>query len=147
MKSIFDTSTNDELLRRIDTLNEKSTAQWGKMTIYQMLKHCTLWEEMMTGEKKTKRMLPGRLFGRMVLNRLLKDDRPMTRNAPTVPGFAVKDDGDVLTQKAKWIGYVKRHAAFSNDSFVHPFFGKMSKEELGQLAYKHTDHHLRQFNS
>ncbi|MBA4166888.1 MAG: DUF1569 domain-containing protein [Chitinophagaceae bacterium] len=146
MKSIFDVSDNDELLRRINTLNEKSTAQWGKMTIYQMLKHCTLWEEMITGEKKFKRMLLGMIFGRMALNRMLRDDRPMPQNAPTVPGFAVRDDGDIQTEKAKWINYAKRHLDFSNDSFVHPFFGRMSKGELGQLAYKHTDHHLRQFN-
>jgi len=29
---------------------------------------------------------------------------------------------------------------------MHPFFGKMTKEQVGYLAYKHTDHHLWQFN-
>jgi len=64
-------------------LNENSRALWGKMTVYQMVKHCALWEEMLSGEKKVKRMFLGRLFG---------------------------------------------------------------KAAIGYLAYKHTDHHLRQFS-
>lgn len=146
MKSIFDEATNEELIRRINMLNENSKAQWGKMTVYQMLKHCTLWEEMISGDKKFKRMFLGRLFGKIALKNLLKDERPMGRNSPTVPGFSIKGHGDVLSEKKKWISMVEGHARFSNVDFVHPFFGKMSKEQIGYLAYKHTDHHLRQFN-
>jgi hypothetical protein len=146
MKSIFDEATNEELIRRINMLNENTKAQWGKMTVYQMLKHCTLWEEMISGDKKFKRMFLGRLFGKIALKNLLKDERPMGRNSPTVPGFSIKGHGDVLSEKKKWISMVEGHARFSNVDFVHPFFGKMSKEQIGYLAYKHTDHHLRQFN-
>jgi len=28
----------------------------------------------------------------------------------------------------------------------YPFFGELSPEQAGQMAYKHIDHHLRQFN-
>jgi hypothetical protein len=80
------------------------------------------------------------------LKNLLKDEKPMGRNAPTVPGFSITGDGDVLSEKKKWIAMVEEHARFSNVDFVHPFFGKMTKGQIGYLAYKHTDHHLRQFN-
>jgi hypothetical protein len=146
MKTIFEKTTTDELIRRISMLNENSKAQWGKMTVYQMLKHCTLWEEMLSGEKKFKRMFLGRLFGKMALKSLIKDEKPMSRNMSTVPGFSITDHGDVLSEKKKWIAMVEEHARFSNVDFVHPFFGKMTKEQIGYLAYKHTDHHLRQFN-
>jgi Protein of unknown function (DUF1569) len=146
MKTIFDPSTTDELLRRIAALDEDSSAQWGKMTPYQMLKHCTLWEEMISGDKKTKRMFLGRLFGKKVLGMILKDDRPMIRNARTVPGFVIKGHGDFLAEKKKWLAMVEAHGRFSNHNFVHPFFGKMTKDQIGYLAYKHIDHHLRQFN-
>lgn len=33
------------------------------------------------------------------------------------------------------------------DDFMHPFFGKITREQIGYLAYKHDDHHLRQFNA
>jgi len=55
MKTVSDLTTREELINRIQTLNENSKAGWGKMNIYQMVKHCTLSEEMMRGKKKYKR--------------------------------------------------------------------------------------------
>ena len=146
MKSTFDKTTRDELIGRINMLNENSRAQWGRMNIYQMLKHCTLWEEMISGRKKYKRVFLGRLFGKMALKSVIKDEQPMRRNAPTIREFVIKGNGDVLSEKAKWISLIEEHARFFNPDFVHPFFGKMTKEQIGVFAYKHTDHHLRQFN-
>lgn len=146
MKTIFDKTTRDELINRINALTENSMAQWGKMTIYQMLKHCTLWEEMILGKKKYKRVFIGRLFGKMALKGLIKDESPLRRNTPTIPEFRIRDNGNVASQRMKWIALLEEHAHFSNPGFVHPFFGKMTKEQIGYLAYKHTDHHLRQFN-
>ena len=51
------------------------------------------------------------------------------------------------TEKAKWIALIGGNADFSNPDFVHSFFGKMTKEQIGYMAHKHADHHLRQFNS
>jgi hypothetical protein len=146
MKSIFDKATNAELIRRIGMLNENSKAQWGKMSVYQMLKHCTLWEEMISGEKKFKRMSLGRLFGKIALKSLIKDEKPMRHNVPTVPEFNITDHGDIMAEKKKWLAMMQAHERFSNENIVHPFFGKMTKEQTGYLGYKHIDHHLRQFN-
>lgn len=148
MKTIFDNATRNELISRINTLNEHSTAQWGKMNIYQMLKHCTQWEEMALGKKKYKQSFIGRLFGKIALKDMIKDETPIKQNMPTVQGFKVREqDGDVELQKKLWIKLIEAYAQFSNDDFIHPFFGKMNKEQTGYLAYKHTDHHLRQFNA
>lgn len=148
MKTIFDKTTRDELINRINTLTDNSTAQWGKMNIYQMLKHCTLWEEMILGRVKCKRVFIGRLLGKMALKSSLKDDKPMMRNAVTSPELKVKEtNGDIASEKAKWIALIEEHAHFSNPEFAHPFFGRMTKEQVGYHTYKHTDHHLRQFNS
>ena len=46
----------------------------------------------------------------------------------------------------KWIALIEGYAQYSNTDFVHAFFGKMTKEQVGIMTYKHTDHHLRQFN-
>ena len=45
MKTIFDKAIRDAVIQRITSLNENSTANWGKMNFYQMLKHCTLYNE------------------------------------------------------------------------------------------------------
>jgi len=148
MKTIFDKTTRDELINRINTLNENRTAQWGKMNVYQMLKHCTLWQEMTLGRIKCKPIFLGRVFGKMALKNALKDDEPMMRNAVTSPELKVKDRiGDVVSERKKWIALIEEQAHSSNLDFIHPFFGKMTNEQIGYHTYKHTDHHLRQFNS
>jgi hypothetical protein len=147
MKTTFDRLTRDELIGRIHSLNENSAAQWGKMNVCQMIKHCILWEEMILGKKRYKRAFIGRLIGKAVLKRVLKNEAPIMRNASTIAEFVVTGNGDFSTEKAKWIALLEGHANFPNPGFVHPFFGKMKKEQIGYLAYKHIDHHLRQFNS
>lgn len=147
MKTIFDQSTRDEIIVRINSLNENSTAQWGKMNVYQMLKHCTLWEDMISGKTHYKRVLIGRIFGKMALKKVLMDESPLQRNTPTLPEFKVAGNGDISAEKAKWIASLAGYTSFSNADFMHPFFGKMTKEQIGRMAYKHADHHLRQFNS
>ena len=83
----------------------------------------------------------------MALKDFIKDEIPFKKNVPTVPAFKIKElTGDVKLEKKKWINLIDEYAHFSNVDFVHPFFGKMNKEQIGYLAYKHIDHHLRQFN-
>jgi len=148
MKTVFDKPTRDQLISRISTLSANSNAQWGKMTIYQMLKHCTSWDEWVANNKKNKQQFIGRLFGKMVLKSILKDEAPLRRNTPTLPEFKIKEsNGDIDAEKTKWISLIEGYAHFSNPGFVHTFFGKMTPEEIGYVAYKHADHHLRQFNS
>ena len=147
MKSIFDKATREELINRINSLNESKTAQWGKMNLYQMLKHCRLWEEMMQSKINLKRAFVGRVFGRIALKTVLGNANPLKRNTPTVPSLIIKErGGDVEAEKKRWISNIEKYSGFDNDNFQHVFFGKMTKEQIGYMAYKHADHHLRQFN-
>ncbi len=148
MKTILGKTTRDELIIRINTLDENSAAQWGKMNIYQMLKHCTLCEEMYLGKRKYKRAFIGRLFGRIGLRNLLKDKTPLKPNSPTSSEFKIEEKiGNVMDEKSKWKSLIAEYAEYSSDDFEHWFFGKMTKEQVGYFVYKHADHHLLQFNS
>lgn len=146
MKSIFESASRNEVINRVNTLNEHSQAQWGKMTVSQMIKHCAQWDEMALGKKKYDQSLIGKLFGKMALKDMMKDV-PMKKNMPTVPSFKIKGNPDTHKEKENWIKLLGEYTAFSGDGFVHPFFGKLTKEQTGYLVYKHIDHHLRQFNS
>jgi hypothetical protein len=118
------------------------------MNVYQMLKHCTLSEEMYLGITVYKRAFIGRLFGKVALKSMLKDDSPLARNNPTVPQCKVTEqNGDVAAQKKQWIELVEEYGKTTKTDFEHTFFGKMTREQMGQLAYKHLDHHLRQFSN
>ena len=150
MKTIFDESTRNELIDRIHNLNEDAHAQWGKMNLYQMLVHCTTWEEWMQGKGNPvyKQAFLGKIFGKIGLRRMIRDDKPIDKGVPTSEQFKIKEtSGDITQKKKEWIQLIKEYESYSNPTFIHDFFGKMSREEVGLLAYKHTDHHLRQFNS
>ena len=146
MKTVFDQATRDELLTRIDSLPENSAAHWGSMTLYQMLTHCTRWDDMTQGNLPVKRMLLGRFVGRMALKHVLKNEQPLDQNSPTAPEL-ISDEkvGSIWLQKAEWGKRISAYAHFINPTFVHPFFGLMTKAQVGQFVYKHHDHHLRQF--
>lgn len=69
MNTVFEKSTREKLISRINALNENSKAQWGKMNVYQMLRHCTLWDEMILRNKKYKRAFIGLLLGKFFLKK------------------------------------------------------------------------------
>jgi hypothetical protein len=54
-------------------------------------------------------------------------------------------DSDIDTLEALLVTFETRPA----EGFwaAHPFFGNMSKTDWGRFAYKHFDHHLRQFGA
>lgn len=149
MKSIFSKETRDEVIGRINSLNKASKAQWGKMTVAQMVKHCALCEQYYYGSINVKRSFPGRLFGKIAINGILKNEvSSFKKNAPTAPQFKVNEINlDVETEKANWKRLIEKYETFKSERINHWFFGEMTKEQLGQFIYKHDDHHLRQFGA
>lgn len=148
MKSIFEQSTIDRFIERLQNLTPLSKSNWGKMTVYQMLKHCSENEKINLRDNTHKRLLPGRLFGRMVMNKIVKDEKPMSKNSPTHPSLKIKGEGDFETQRNELITLLKRYPASSKselENLTHPFFGKLKLNEWEIYIYKHMDHHLRQF--
>jgi hypothetical protein len=148
MKTIFDKETRDELIERISHINENSKRGWGKMNVCQMLVHCVMWEEMALSRKIYKQSFLGKLFGKKALKEFVKDESPFRKNVPTVPSFKIKEtNGDVEQLKTRWTSLMREYGQYGDGNFVHPFFGRMTKEQIGILAYKHSDHHLRQFGA
>jgi hypothetical protein len=146
MKSIFDQSAREEIKERVLLLGEDSHAQWGKMNVGQMMRHCTKWDEMALGKTKYKQSFIGKLFGKIALKDMMKDE-PAKKNLPTVPSFKIKEHVDMAEEKIKWLGLLNEYGHYTGSGFMHPFFGMMTKEQTGYMVYKHTDHHLRQFNA
>ncbi|HYF71000.1 MAG TPA: DUF1569 domain-containing protein [Ohtaekwangia sp.] len=147
MKTIFNETTRTELINRIGFVNVESTSRWGKMNTFQMLKHCTCWDEWVLGTNNPpyKQSFLGLIFGKIALKSSVKDDTPMKKNMPAGPLKVIEKSGDVELQKQAWITRIRDYENFSNHKFIHDFFGKMTKDEIGIFVYKHADHHLRQF--
>lgn len=150
MKTIFNEETRAELIQRIHAIPEHASAQWGKMNLYQMLVHCTTWEQWVQGKGNHtyKQAFIGKVFGKMGLRRMIRDDKPIDKGVPTSEQFKIKEtSGDIAAKKQEWIQLIGSYEEYSNPIFIHDFFGKMTQEQIGLLVYKHNDHHLRQFNS
>lgn len=148
MKTIFDKAVREELIGRINSLDKNNVARWGKMNVRQMVKHCTIWDEWILGKNNPayKQEFLGLIFGKMALKGLVKDDRPLKKNMPA-GSFVVKGNGiDLELQKKAWIERIREYEYYANPGFIHDFFGRMTKDEIGIFVYKHSDHHLRQFN-
>ena len=148
MKTIFDKSTRDEIIGRIAAVTADKSAQWGKMNVFQMLEHNTYWNGWMLGEgvHTYHQAFLGKVFGKMALRKMIRDEQPFDQNIPTSAQFKPKETKDDLeAEKLKWIALTEAYENYNNPHFIHDFFGKMTKEQVGILVYKHSDHHLRQF--
>ncbi len=147
MQSIFNITDYAAMINRIKQLNPSAQQLWGKMNPAQMLNHCQKPLEVVFGELKLKRGLVGVLFGG-IAKRSMAGEKPFKRNLPTVPSFIVRNEHDFETEKEKLINLLHRFKAIDPvdlEAIVHPFFGKMSKDEWDRLNWKHLDHHLQQF--
>ncbi len=148
MKTIFNQAARAELMTRISALTDRHTAQWGKMNLYQMIRHCTQWNDWVLGKTKTpaRQEFIGKIFGRMALKGMIKNDSPMKKGMPAGRHFTIREQaGDVAFEQQRWLEQIAEYAHFSNHGFIHDFFGKMKTDDLGIFVYKHMDHHLRQF--
>jgi hypothetical protein len=147
MKTLFDNAEYEEIVQRINSLDPSSPGLWGKMSVSQMLAHCCVGIQASLGEKATKRRFLGYIFGPIAKKQIFSD-KPFKHDLPTDKTFKMTEDKEFESEKAKLLALAKRFNEANPASFeniIHPFFGKMTKDELGALQWKHIDHHLQQF--
>lgn len=148
MKSIFDSTACNEVISRINNLTSNSKAEWGKMNVSQMLAHLSQALRSASGELNLKRRISGKLFGTFVKNRILADDKPFGKGAPTDNSYKITDERNFEDEKANVISLLERFSKAGLGAVTkhpHPFFGDMTSAEWDTLVMKHLDHHLRQF--
>jgi hypothetical protein len=147
MKNLFNKSTLEEVVNRLNQLTPQSQRQWGKMEVAQMLAHCKEAFKVPLMEKSPPRMFIGILLGWMMKPKLYNES-PWKQNLPTAPQFIIKDKRNFEVEKNELLPLINK---FHNDSpqriatIVHPMFGKYTGEQWGKAMYKHLDHHLQQF--
>lgn len=144
MKTIWQKENRENLENRIDRLRPDTPAKWGKFSAPQMVAHLTEAVRMGLGELSVvPRNTP---FKRFPLKQLIIYVAPFPKGAPTAPellaGNPQEFNGDVTRLKE----VMGRFAGGSHKNLPeHPAFGKLSRRAWGVLAYKHIDHHLKQF--
>jgi hypothetical protein len=151
MKTVGRPDVVRELVERLTTITPESVRQWGSMTPHEMLCHLGDATDMVLGVRPR----PG---GPIAPRRrpLMKfvgiwSPLPWPRGLPTSPFINPKADGtrpsEFARDRARAIAGIEGIAAAVSGSLepAHRNFGTMSLRDWQRWAYRHTDHHLRQF--
>jgi hypothetical protein len=145
MKTIWNDAEQRELKGRILGLSPDAQARWGRMNARQMLVHLCDAFRMASGDLVIpSKNVPLRFAP---LKQLFIYVLPMPRGAPTARELVTRQPGDweadLQELQQRLDEFVRRGP--SATAAAHPAFGRMSGRAWGVLAYKHTDHHLKQF--
>lgn len=149
MKNIFDINDTQKLKSRINQLNNKSQAKWGKMDVAQMLAHCNIAYEMTyePNNFKKPRGLKKWLLKTFIKN-IVVGPKPFTKNGRTSPEFKISTSKEFEKEKQRIIDYMDQTQQLGASHFEgkeNLSFGKLTTKEWNNLFYKHLDHHLNQF--
>ena len=146
MKSIFNTTANQEIINRINSLTPESQALWGKMSVDQMLKHINDAVLVSFNEKPLKVPFVFKILGRMMKGFVFKQAE-FAKNSPTAKEFKYAENFDFNSVQRDLIENFSRFQQGEKaiTCTKHPFWGTMSSEDWNKLMWKHLDHHLRQF--
>ena len=146
--SIYLASTTEELFNRIDQLNPKSTAIWGKMTVGQMLSHCTVPYEQILGLNTQQPPFLMRIILNLFLKKSMVNEVPYKQNLPTAPSFIRTEQYDVEKEKERLKGFIRSIQELGAEKLAATpslSLGNLTSTEWNNLLYKHIDHHLKQF--
>jgi hypothetical protein len=145
MRSLWRVRDRHDLQARISRLSPSAPAKWGRMSAPEMVSHLVESLRMATGELPVaSRRLPLRY---PPLKQFIVYLMPFPKGVPTAPELKARVPGDwpsdVRALSAAMDGCAGRPA--DGPWPHHPAFGKLSHRAWGVLAYRHIDHHLRQF--
>ena len=149
MKSVFDKKVCDELASRINNLSADAKPLWGKMSVGQMLAHCSVTYEYLFEPTKYKK--PSgfvKLMLKLFVKSLVVGDKPYKKSSQTAPDFIIKGDKNLEEEKARIISYIYQVQALGAQHFdgkESHSFGKLTTQEWNTMFYKHLDYHLGQF--
>ncbi|HVE78475.1 MAG TPA: DUF1569 domain-containing protein [Gemmatimonadaceae bacterium] len=145
MKSLWQQSSRNEILARLDRLTPTHPPEWGRMTAPDMVAHISDSLRMAFGDLPTRsKRLPLRY---PPLKQLILYFLPFPKNAPTAPELRARPPGEWVAELDACRALVGRFATESRARRwpSHPAFGALTARQWGIIGYRHLDHHLRQF--
>ena len=150
MKTVGNPGVVRELSERLGRLRIDSVRRWGTLTPHEMLCHLGDSTDMVL--RIRPRPTPPPVRRRMLVKWLgIWAPLPWPRSFPTHAFVNPKADGtrpsDFQRDLARVMAGIEGIASASERAVepVHGYFGTMSLRDWQRWAYRHTDHHLRQF--
>jgi hypothetical protein len=150
MKTVLDNIHWQETRQRIEALTPQHKRQWGKMTVHEMIVHCTDQVRLALGEKSGK-PYNSWILENIVIKLVLWGLPAPKGKVETLQELKQGIGGTVPTvfeaDIRTLVDAVERFRSDRAKSFPHPAFGKLSRADWGKLIWTHLDHHLRQFSA
>lgn len=145
MKSLLTEEGYTDITERLNQLSNKSERQWGKMSVGQMCWHCQYPLKLSLKNKENNSS--GNWFIKIFFKKSLYNDKPLRKNLPTAPQLKTKEDKEFYKEYQELKSLIDQfYGVRSRENwYPHPTFGSFTKEQWGQMQYKHLDHHLTQF--
>ena len=145
-RTLHDGPTRADIRARLQRLTPDASARWGRMSALQMLCHLNSWMDMAMGDLV---IAPRRLVVRFpVVKQFVVYLMPLPKGLPTAPELLARvPAADISGDRATFHAALDRFGARDASGAwpPHPAFGPLSHRAWGVLAYRHTDHHFRQF--
>ncbi|APG64311.1 hypothetical protein LPB136_02515 [Tenacibaculum todarodis] len=148
MKNIFKKEVTNEVIERINKLTPQTQANWGKMSVSQMLAHCCVIYEMVYTDKHPKPNAFVKLMLKLFVKKAVVSEKPYSKNSKTAPQFIISDEREFEAEKKRLIGFITKTQELGEQYFEGKeshSFGKLSATEWNNSFYKHLEHHLTQF--
>ncbi|MEP2935806.1 MAG: DUF1569 domain-containing protein [Gilvibacter sp.] len=144
MQSLLNEEGYHQIKNRLNAIKPENDRLWGKMEAPQMFKHCQY--PLITG-LNTEPVKPKVGLMAMIFKKSMYSDKLWRKNMPTPKKLQIRDDRNFDSEKQKLSDLIDAFHARKTDEHwePHPMFGTFTKEQWGQMQYKHLDHHFRQF--
>ena len=148
MKNIFTNEITNEVINRIEELSSTTQPSWGKMSVSQMLAHCSVTYEMVYTDKHSKPNAFVKLMLKLFIKKVVVSEKPYSKNGKTAPQFLITEDKNFEAEKKRLIDFIEKTQELGEKHFNNlesHSFGRLSSTEWNNSFYKHLDHHLTQF--
>lgn len=148
LPNIFQQEVSEEVIQRINKLTSSTKPLWGKMSVDQMLAHCSVTYEMIYEDKHPKPNFFTGLMLKMFVKKAVVSEAPYKKSSPTAPAFLIKDTKNFDQEKERLVNFIRKTQQLGESHFdgkESHSFGALNINEWNNMFYKHLNHHLNQF--
>lgn len=146
-KNLLYKNSAQSIIKRVERLTPNHKNLWGRMNAIEMLMHCNscnreIFEEKRGNSKTSLKQYFLRILALYIAPNFTKgiasERKHITKGKVFHTGFE--------EAKNEFIQLITRFPLNQQKlTLTHPAFGNISTKQWGIAAYKHMDHHLRQF--
>ncbi|MFT5306522.1 MAG: hypothetical protein ACI89M_002048 [Chitinophagales bacterium] len=146
--SMYEATTVDNVIARLEKLSAESAPKWGKMNSAQMLAHLNVGYDMAFGKKEVKMNGFMKLMMKMFVKKTVVTDKPYKKNSRTADFFLIVNEREFAKEKEAFLTNIKETQSKGKSFFEgldSPSFGPLTATEWNFTLQKHIEHHFEQF--